>query len=57
MGMASGESDIHLGIDVGQWGAQMGRRIFLGGPAEGGKFFLPHVSRLKMLTYLWRNQV
>ena len=32
-------------------------QIFFFWPAEGGNFFLPHVSVLKMLRFLWRNQI
>ena len=55
MAMANGESDIYLGTDVGKWGAK-GAGNFLW-PAEGGIFFLPHVSIPKMLGFSWRIQM
>ena len=53
MGMVSGEGDVYFGRDVGKSALET---FFW--PAEGGqKFFLPHVSILKMLKFLWRNQI
>ena len=39
MGMASGESDIYFGTDVGKWGAK-GAKNFTW-PGEGEKFCWP----------------
>ena len=50
MEMASGESDMYLGTDVGR-----PEKILL---ARGrGRFFSTHVSTLKMLRFLWRLQI
>ena len=39
MGMASGESDVYFGTDVGKWGAEGNFFFWL---AEGGQFFFPY---------------
>ena len=55
MGLASGETDIYFGTEVGKWGAKGTRNYFW--PAEEGENFLPHVSIFKMLRFLWRGQI
>ena len=46
MGMASGESAMYFGTEVGKWGAEGAAEFFLA--CRRGKFFLTHVSILKM---------
>ena len=53
--MASGESDISFGTDVGKGAPKVLDFFFW--PAKGGEKNLPHVSILKMLIFLWRIQM
>ena len=61
MVMASGESDIYFGTDVGKWGAEGAGNFFLT-CQRGKKSFSPHCTVLyctvlKMLRFLWRIQI
>ena len=56
MGMATEESDIDCGTDVGKWGAK-GAGNFCFGLPKGDFSFPPHVSILQMLRFLWRSQM